>query len=144
MSHLRILLLTWFCRRQAFAKGTEKEHKWLRLNPCGIVVLPKLRIVAKPWQTLCMTFLHNARQAFGGAMIGDEMGLGKVYASSLFSLIARHSKLFYFYNRIMHGSQESRAMGRFGSISFFGMFQIFASQIGEMLSSIADHSVQTY
>lgn len=44
-------------------------------------MIPKVGIVAKPWQTLCMTFLHNAREAFRGALIGDEMGMGKVSAS---------------------------------------------------------------
>jgi hypothetical protein len=34
----------------------------------------------KPWQKLGITFLHQCRAKLGYALLGDEMGVGKVFS----------------------------------------------------------------
>jgi hypothetical protein len=55
------------------------EHKWLRFVH-GLYPDPKLKagIDLRPWQKLATSFLMETRRKMGFAMLGDEMGVGKV------------------------------------------------------------------
>ena len=55
------------------------EHKWLRFV-LGLYPDPTLKagIALRPWQKLATTFLMETRRKMGFAMLGDEMGVGKV------------------------------------------------------------------
>ena len=46
----------------------------------------KIKIGIRPWQKLAVTFLKS-RQTAGYALIGDEMGVGKVRSLTIWILI---------------------------------------------------------
>jgi hypothetical protein len=70
------------------------EHKWLRFA-CGLHPDPALNagIELRPWQKLATTFLMETRKKFGFAMLGDEMGVGKVYTFPLQLQVANEQTL---------------------------------------------------
>jgi len=60
--------------------GTEMEHKymkdWPQFKDLCVPFLGGKSLL--PWQRLGVVFLHFCRSAFGYALLGDEMGVGKV------------------------------------------------------------------
>jgi hypothetical protein len=56
------------------------EHKYLR-NYWKDEYTPNLQSGKSlhPWQKLGVTFLHECRKNYGFALLGDEMGVGKVH-----------------------------------------------------------------
>jgi hypothetical protein len=82
--NIRMYLLIWlqaklWSRRLAALSGSMYEHKHLR-SLWKDEYLPKLRrpYKLKGWQRLGVAFLHEAREKHRKALLGDEMGVGKV------------------------------------------------------------------
>jgi len=69
------------------------EHKHLRTE-WKDEYTPRLRpgMSLHLWQKLGVTFLHHCRDKFGFALLGDEMGVGKVARMLKVVLIDRRSK----------------------------------------------------
>ena len=69
------------------------EHKWLRADasqyPDPIV---KNGVTLRGWQKVATTFLLHMRKKFKFALLGDEMGVGKVNSEILSWLMHRHWK----------------------------------------------------
>ena len=80
--------ITDYARRIAALRGADMEHIHLRngwqdswLGPHNAIYKDgdgkSHRLVFRPWQKLAITFLKSRMHA-GFALVGDEMGIGKV------------------------------------------------------------------
>jgi hypothetical protein len=66
-------------RKAGLKEGTEMEYKELRKawkDEYMLDLLPGKSL--HPWQQLGVTFLHQCSEKYGFALLGDEMGVGKV------------------------------------------------------------------
>jgi hypothetical protein len=79
--------------KNALRRANESEHKGFQKI---VGELPEFNlkpgIKLKTFQKLGVTFLLKCREKYGFALLGDEMGVGKVFPSSLDLLIRRPFK----------------------------------------------------
>jgi len=89
--------------------GLEMEHKNLR-HDWKPEYVPLLRPNFKlhPWQEAGVTFLHKCREEKTYALLGDEMGVGKVDPSSTLLTGDRPFKRFHFYTQTIVILKESK------------------------------------
>lgn len=71
-------------RRVAQLTGRHFEHKELRLTTIPLPHIPlRPKYALKPWQELGVRFLDRSRKKSNVALLGDEMGVGKVVTPTL-------------------------------------------------------------
>ena len=87
--------------------NNEMEHKYLRRmwkEEYSPKLLPKMKL--HPWQKLGVTFLHNCCEKFGFAILGDEMGVGKVVHFTTLTDGQTIQTLSFIYGRIEQALRE--------------------------------------